>query len=52
MKLALLSVMAMLGSAFAAPVSLNKRSLPRLGGVNIAVSCLAIGTLPIGGRSS
>lgn len=38
MKFALLSVLAMLGSAVAAPISLNKRSLPRLGGVNIAVS--------------
>lgn len=37
MKFALLSVLAMLGSAVAAPISLNKRSLPRLGGVNIAV---------------
>lgn len=38
MKFTLLSVLAVLGSAVAAPISLNKRSLPRLGGVNIAVS--------------
>lgn len=36
MKIALPSVLALLGSAIAAPISLNKRSLPRLGGVNIA----------------